>query len=162
MGELVIQIRPAQPHEAEALFLVQRSSALAGFAHIFDPVEHPFPDAAERARWTAQINSPHIDVLVAESDDAPVGVAVVEADNLERLFVAPERWGMGVGSLLHDAVIELVRQKGRTRCQLWVLTENSQARAFYEKRGWKLDGRTRHAHFPPFPPAVGYTLDLAE
>lgn len=160
MSRAAIQIRRAQPNEAEALFQVQRSSALAGFAHIFDPAEHPFPDDAEQDRWSDYVASPSITVLVAESDSVPVGVAVVDGETLERLFVAPERWGSDIGSLLHDAAIRHVREQGGTQCQLWVLSENQQARRFYERRGWKLDGRTRQAHFPPFPPAVGYTIKL--
>lgn len=154
-------VRSARPDEAEALFRLQRSSALAGFAHIFDPVEHPFPEEAERARWSDYVHSPDTTVLVADAEGAPpIGVAVVIGETLERLFVAPEQWGLGVGTLLHDAVIKLVREHGRTQCQLWVLSENYQARGFYGRRGWKLDGRTRQAQFPPFPPAVGYTIKL--
>lgn len=162
MSRAVIEIRRAQPNEAEALFRVQRSSALAGFAHIFDPAKHPFPDDAERTRWSEHLTSPDITVLVAISDGAPVGVAVVDGDTLERLFVAPEQWGGGIGTLLLDAVVDLVREQGFTQCQLWVLRENREARTFYEKRGWKLDGRRRPSQFPPYPPAVGYTLDLEE
>lgn len=155
-----ISVRSAKPDEAEALFRLQRSSALAGFAHIFDPVQHPFPDEVERARWSAYVHSPDTTVLVADAEGAPIGVAVVAGETLERLFVAPEQWGSGVGTVLHDAVIKLVRDHGRTQCQLWVLSENHQARSFYERRGWKLDGRTRQAQFAPFPPAVGYTIKL--
>lgn len=153
-------VRPAQSDEAEALFRVQRASALAGFSHIFDAAEHPFPDDAERARWSSDLNSPEITVLVADLDGDLVGVAVIDGITLERLFVAPDQWGKGVGTLLHDEVVDLLRQQGRTRCELWVLEENHEARRFYENRGWKLDGRTRRAQFPPFPPSVGYTLTL--
>lgn len=97
-------------------------------------------------------------MLVAELDGNVGGVAVVDDTTLERLFVAPDQWGNGVGTLLHDEVVDLLRERGRTQCELWVLEENRQARNFYEKRGWKLDGRTRQARFPPFPPAMGYTL----
>lgn len=156
------RVRQARSDEVEDLFRLQRSSALAGFAHIFNPNEHPFPDEAERIRWSEYVGSPNVTVLVAESADVSVGVAVIDGGVLERLFVAPGQWGKGIGSLLHDAVVDFMRGKGWPESQLWVLEENHQARTFYEKRGWKLDGRTRLAHFPPYPPAVGYTLDLKE
>jgi hypothetical protein len=40
--------------------------------------------------------------------------------------------------------------------RLWTLTENHRARAFYEKRGWCLTGRTRVVPFPPYPLDVEY------
>jgi GNAT superfamily N-acetyltransferase len=160
MAEVSARIRTSRADEAEQLFTVQRSSALAAFAHIFDPIEHPFPDQAERNQWSTYLESAGTTVFVAEVNDAPVGVAVVTGETLERLFVVPERWGSGIGTLLHDAVLRLLSEQGGTQCALWVLTENHQARGFYERRGWKLDGRTRQAQFPPFPPAVGYTIEL--
>lgn len=159
---VAIEIRPAEADEAEVLFGVQRSSALAGFAHIFDQVQHPFPDEVERDKWASYVACTDIKVLVAEDEDEAVvvGVAVINGATLERLFVAPDRWGVGVGTRLHDAVLDMVRAEGNEECDLWVLSENTQARGFYENRGWRLDGRTRQAQFPPFPPAVGYTIDL--
>jgi ribosomal protein S18 acetylase RimI-like enzyme len=41
---------------------------------------------------------------------------------------------MGIGSRLHEAVIELMRSEGRPECRLWVLQENHPAREFYERR----------------------------
>jgi GNAT superfamily N-acetyltransferase len=107
------------------------------------------------------VNEPATSVLVAEWAGESVGVAVLEGDELARLFVVPERWGAGIGTLLHDAVMELLRSEGRPQCRLWVLEENLQARGFYERRGWRLDGRKRVSSFPPNPPGVGYTLELA-
>lgn len=40
------------------------------------------------------------------------------------------------------------------------LVENERGRRFNERRGWKADGRTRDAQFPPYPVALGYTLTL--
>jgi GNAT superfamily N-acetyltransferase len=107
------------------------------------------------------VSEPATSVLVAEWAGESVGVAVLEGDELVRLFVVPERWGSGVGTLLHDAVIDLVRSEGQLQCRLWVLEENHQAREFYERRGWRLDGRKRISAWLPNPPAVGYTLKLS-
>lgn len=160
IGQRNLTVRPARPHEAEVLFRLQRSSAVAAFAHIFDPAKYPFPDDVERARWTGYVTAEQTTVLVAEAESEPVGVAVVDGDEL-RLFVAPERWGAGIGTRLHDAIIELMHSQGRAQCRLWVVEENHQARSFYERRGWRPDGRTRISGFPPHPPAFGYTLELA-
>jgi len=41
-----------------------------------------------------------------------------------------------------------------------VLRDNTRARRFYERRGWRESGRTRVVPFPPNPLDVGYTLDF--
>ena len=76
------------------------------------------------------------------------------------LFVLPSHWGKGVAPLLLEAGVSLIKATGSKEAKLWTLEKNTRARAFYEKRGWKLDGRTRVAEFPPHPMDVGYALDL--
>ena len=44
--------------------------------------------------------------------------------------------------------------------RLWTLEANVRARAFYERRGWQLDGTTKTTRHPPHPVDVGYSLDL--
>jgi GNAT superfamily N-acetyltransferase len=89
-----------------------------------------------------------------------VGVAYVEGEWLNGLYVVPEQWGTGVAVMLHDRALELVRQLGAVRCHLWVLEENARARRFDERRGWRQNGETRVVPFPPNPLDVGYTLDF--
>jgi broad specificity phosphatase PhoE len=107
-------IRRARSDEAEVLFELQRSSALAGFAHIFDPVAHPFRDETERGRWMSFVTAAETSAFVAESNGDPVGVAVVSDGELVRLFVTPDRWRTGVGTVLHDAVVNFLESEGRT------------------------------------------------
>jgi GNAT superfamily N-acetyltransferase len=86
---------------------VQREASLAAFAHIFPPERYPFPDAAIRRSWDEVLASPDAVVLLAEDADGPAGVVSYFPDRglLERLFVAPRRWGTGVGSDLHDRAV---------------------------------------------------------
>ena len=155
-----VRIRKAGPADADSLFGVQRASALAGFAHIFPADKYPFPDDAERARWATLLESPDVSVLVAERAGQMGGLAVVNDEELVRFFLAPEWWGSGVADVLHDAALEIVRERGASTCRLWVLEENHRARRFYERSGWNLDGRRKLSLFPPFPPAVGYSRRL--
>jgi RimJ/RimL family protein N-acetyltransferase len=62
--------------------------------------------------------------------------------------------------MLHDRALEVVRGLGSMRCHLWVLEENARARRFYERHGWRENGRTRAVPYPPNPLDVGYTLDF--
>jgi RimJ/RimL family protein N-acetyltransferase len=76
---------------------------------------------------------------------------------LEGLYVIPERWGTGLAGELHDRAVEVVRELGSERCHLWVLEDNARARRFYERRGWREDGRTRVVEFPPNPLDIGHS-----
>ncbi|MFN2469880.1 MAG: N-acetyltransferase family protein [Gaiellaceae bacterium] len=155
-----MRIRPARPDHAETLFAIQRTTSLGAFAHIFPPDAHPFPDAEIRAVWVARLADPEVTTLVAEEEGHAVGYVAFRRESLDSLFVLPEAQGAGVGAALHDEVLERERQSGRGVCRLWVLEQNEQARRFYERRGWRPDGRTRIVPFPPQPTALGYSVEL--
>jgi GNAT superfamily N-acetyltransferase len=140
-------IRVATTDEAATLAAVQREASLAGFGHIFAPELHPYPDDAILERWRTFPGS----ILVAERDGRVVGVAAVEAEWLHGFYVLPELWGTGVADELHAAALD------RGVVTLWCLAENHRARRFYEKRGWRENGRTRVVEYPPHPIDVGYS-----
>jgi GNAT superfamily N-acetyltransferase len=95
------------------------------------------------------LDDPAAIVIAAVSGRSParqwLGVSAVllpgdgqgEAE-LRRLYVIPERWGEGIGSLLLDAVLQQAQRAGALTVRLWVLEGNEQARTFYERRGWRL------------------------
>ena len=60
---------------------------------------------------------------------------------------------------VEDGVADF-RELGSASCRLWVLEDNSRARRFYERRGWRENGDTRVVEFPPNPLDLGYSLDL--
>jgi diamine N-acetyltransferase len=159
-GPGVVRVRAARPDEVEALLGIQQAASVAGFRHIFPPARYPFPAAAVRARWRAALGTAEVCVLVAECDGLPVGVVEVAPERLDGLFVLPCAWGSGVADRLHDAAVQRLRGWGCGWCRLSVLEENQRARRFYERRGWRLDGRRTRTPFPPHPPMVGYTLSL--
>jgi len=55
---------------------------------------------------------------------------------LRRLHTAPAAWGLGIGSALHDFVLETLAGQGFSTAVLWVLEANERARSMYERRGW--------------------------
>jgi putative acetyltransferase len=152
---VTVTIRDSGPHEAETLFELQKEASLAGFPHVFPPELYQYPDGAIRARWR-EIGGR---VFVAERDGVPVGVAAVEAEWLNGLYVVPGEWGSGVADRLHDAAVEAIAA-GHDEAKLWCLEENHRARRFYARHGWVENGERRVVEYPPNPLDVGYSLAL--
>ena len=154
------EIRQARPEEAQSLATVQERASVAGLAHIFPPELYPYPRESVQARWIAAVGDAAARVLIARTDEAPVGAACVREGWLDGLYVVPELWGTGLADSLHDRALELVRGFGSDSCRLWVLEDNARARRFYERRGWRENGETRVVPYPPNPLDIGYTLDF--
>jgi tRNA dimethylallyltransferase len=153
-------LRRARPEDAEGAFQVQRAASLAALGHIYPPDRYAFPDAAVRERWEEAVTDASGDVLVAERGNRIVGVAAAKQGWLDGLYVLPDEWGNGVAGLLHDAALERLAAAGASSARLWVLEDNTRARRFYERRGWRQDGSERIVPFPPHPLDVGYTKEL--
>jgi GNAT superfamily N-acetyltransferase len=155
-----VTIRGARPDEAGTLLRIQREAAVGAFAHVFPPEQYPFPDDEVRANWERVLADPEIEVYVVESDGEPVGSVSVGNGFLRTLYVLPPHQGTGLGARLHDHALERLRALGYEAAKLWTLEGNDGARAFYERRGWRLNGETRVVEFPPHPLDVGYSRDL--
>jgi GNAT superfamily N-acetyltransferase len=134
---------------------LQKAASIAGVPHVFPPERYPYPDDAIRERWREMTGR----VFVAERDGVPVGVAAVEGEWLNGLYVHPDEWGTGAGDRLHDAAVEAIAA-AHDEARLWVLDENRRARRFYERHGWVVNGESRVVEYPPNPIDVGYSLAL--
>ena len=80
---------------------------------------------------------------------------------LGAMWVAPPWRGRGIAALLAGAVIGWARSQGCARVGLWVPADNVPARAFYQRQGFRPNGRVL-----PFPGAAHRSicemwLDLA-
>jgi GNAT superfamily N-acetyltransferase len=75
---------------------------------------------------------------VAEEDQSVVGFIGFYADEVDHLWVLPECHGRGIGS----ALLEVALDRARGPVHLWVFQENRSARAFYERRGFRLELET--------------------
>jgi GNAT superfamily N-acetyltransferase len=146
----------ATVEDAELCFGIARAAAVAGFQHVFPPGLYEFPDDAIRADWLSALADPDRETYISWEDDEAVGVVSVGNGVLQTLYVMPEFWSRGIGSALHDLALDRLRETSVQEARLWTLTENHRARAFYEKRGWALTGRTRVVPFPPHPIDVEY------
>ena len=151
-----LRIRAANRNDAELLLGIQRDACVAAFPHIFPPEKYPFPDEAVLERWQTALRDPAAEVVVAEVESSPVGLAAARPAWLDGLYVVPECWGTQVATRLHDHAVARLGALGHKRCHLWVLEDNRRARRFYERRGWELDSET------PNPIDVRYTRVLVD
>ncbi len=155
----MIRLRDGAPEDASSLVSLQKQVSVAAFAHVFPPELYPFPEEAVLADLEQRMAA-NLEVIVAEEGGSPVGWVAVSPRRLDQLYVSADRWGTGIGPLLHDAAVTRRRDAGDTALLLWTLEANARSRRFYERRGWTLDGRTRAVPYPPYPTDVGYSLYL--
>jgi len=137
--------------------VLKHDAGLAAWAHILPPevIETlGLPD-----RWAAAIDSsdPLVSMVVAERDGDVIGFAFTrpsadpdatdETGELDGFYVAPERWGLGVGRALLESAVATLRAAGFRDATLWTAVENHRPRRIYEVAGWGVDGADRRRTF---------------
>lgn len=128
-AEVLVRRVPATEH-VDTVTQIHAASAANAYRHIFPA---PFPYASARARW-ARFGG---EMLLAYHEDRPVDFLAADGDTVEALYVVPDAWGRGVGTVLLTAA--------PTTRRLWVLEGNRAGRTFYERRGWRWSGTARPA-----------------
>jgi GNAT superfamily N-acetyltransferase len=159
-------IEEATAGDVDALAALHLRAALEAYAHIF-PSGAPKPVADDLARaWARELASPAATVFVAREGGVVVGGVVASTDdrtrgmgNLRRLYVDPDRWGVGTGRALHDAAVACLTAARVRLPSLWVLEGNERARRMYERWGWRLVPGDRFEHTGVAVAEVRYTLD---
>jgi len=86
------------------------------------------------------------------------GRCVAGVGYVSHLYVHPDRWGRGVASGLLELAETAMREAGHDRAILWTPTD-APARGFYERCGWRPDGRERWSGELQLP-MVGYEKHL--
>ncbi|REK84657.1 GNAT family N-acetyltransferase [Streptomyces inhibens] len=119
-------------------------------------VEITSPDARARRReaWMRSIQSDATTVLCAVLEREIVGtlamgpplesaVDAAAVGQLYQIHVRPGCWGQGIGSQLHAAFVQFLRDASLDTGLLEVWERNTRARTFYTRHGWKPDGHPR-------------------
>ncbi len=117
-----VQLRPGVATDLASiadLFLASRAAAVPDMP----------PVTGDARAWVTGWDLAGREVWVAEDDTGLVGFASVEDSWLSELYVAPDRVGHGIGSVLLD-VVKSLRPDGFA---LWVFESNTPARAFYAR-----------------------------
>lgn len=107
------------------------------------------PPASERTETTVAMDGDRILAVCSfgprgEPKDPPAG-------EIYSLHVGPESLRRGIGRMLLDDALRRLSIRGFMSVYLWVLRDNTNARAFYEARGWSLTGEERNDDRSGFP-----------
>ena len=138
-----VTIRKATSEDAEAVANVWLSSFKATYPF---PPAHPDEDVR---RWIRDELVPREETFVAvEPDGAVVGFMTLRDDDLDQLYVRPDRFDRGIGSRF----IDLAKQLRPRGLSLYTFQVNDRARAFYERRGFRVaflgNGESNEEHQP--------------
>jgi chorismate mutase/GNAT superfamily N-acetyltransferase len=151
-SDVDLTVRPATAEDSDAVARLLVEAREAAFPAMPRPV-HP-PDDVRR--WMrSRLETPVAEVWVAEQDQAGgragarvVGLLLLEGDWLHSLYVAPDRTGQGIGTMLLD----LAKSLRPRRLGLWVFETNEGARRFYARHGFvevrRTDGSENEEHEP--------------
>lgn len=105
--------------------------------------------------WQEQLSNPEAgsQQLVAELNGKIIGWCTVgknsdedmssETGELYGIYIDPDYIGQGVGSQLMEVALNRLQKDGYEKATLWVLHSNIKTKKFYEKKGWKKEGRTK-------------------
>ncbi|WP_029137211.1 GNAT family N-acetyltransferase [Nakamurella lactea] len=80
------------------------------------------------------------DTLVGVGGNTIAGFVMVNANEVEQLYVAGDRRGTGVAAALLAAAEDLLSSRGFRQAWLAVIPENVRARRFYDRCGWRDEG----------------------
>jgi GNAT superfamily N-acetyltransferase len=164
------------PADVSAVTRLQVASWRAAYAGIIPAGYLAAMSAAEREqRHLARVNDPEprATYLLAERDGVIVGMANIgparDADldgdwtgEIRAMYADPAAWSTGVGAALMTASLEQLGSVGFRAVTLWVLEDNSRARAFYERWGFAPDGARQVIELGRPVPEIRYCLQLDE
>ncbi len=109
----------------------------------------------QEVRYLTEINSKNGIYLIAENAEGKI-VAVSNCDIEDKtdrhlhvytmgVSVLKEYWGRGIGYRMIEIMINMVREKGGEKIQLYVRSDNVRAVSLYIKLGFEIDGTLRKA-----------------
>ncbi|MDF1699623.1 MAG: GNAT family N-acetyltransferase [Planctomycetota bacterium] len=131
-----MEIRPYQARDFDETLLLWHTVCEATYtylpSHTLDEAEVYFRDVIVAG------NVLH----VATVDGRVIGLLALQADLLDRLYVAIDRQGEGVGS----ALLEHAREQSPTGLRLFTHQKNERACRFYERHGFTV---ARYGMSPP-------------
>ncbi len=148
MSGLVIDIRRAQPADAESLAGTYAASWQEAYGGIIPAVHLQRMIARRGAPWWFDAAKRRRNILVLGAGDKISGYATFgparmdvrkdgrpDAGEVQELYLAPEYQGLGLGSRLFKAACAALRRQKYNHVLVRVLEENARATGFYQGHG---------------------------
>lgn len=145
-GGPAVLLRRALPADAPALAEVW----LRSFAAALPTVRRAHGDDAVRG-WFAHLVT-GCETWGAFDGEHAVGLLVLDGDELDQLYLAPDRRGRGLG----DRLVTLAKERRPGGLALWTFQVNTPARRFYERHGFTETERTDGTRNEEREPDVRY------
>lgn len=139
-------IRPARSSDAGALATIEIESWREAYRGLLSASHLASLEVSTRTRWWAT-RIRNLDATsglhLGERGGDVVGfvsygpAARRAWGEVYAIYVRPSNWRAGYGRRLLDTALRALGRSGFTRVELWVLRDNTSARAFYEAMGWR-------------------------
>jgi GNAT superfamily N-acetyltransferase len=144
-----VELRDASSRDAAALTALNVASWRDAYADI---MPEAFLARIDVMAWEQRLRARFEDAaqftIVACSGRRPLGFVTAgpirdeppaRGGEVYALYVDPAQTGRGVGGVLLEAATTRLARSGFSQASLWVFTRNTEARRFYERRGWSLE-----------------------
>lgn len=144
MKTLSIDIRRAEPHDADAIAAVHDVAWRGAYAGIIPHRALNRMISRRGPRWWAHAIRRSATVLVMEIGGEVAGYATLgrnrarelkQQGEIYEIYLRPEYQGIGLGRRLFQAARETLTGHGFTGLVVWALEENAAALAFYAGAG---------------------------
>lgn len=157
MNDFTHFIRPATVDDAEAIAVNHILSWQAMYKDFIPESILQELSVPERTQqWWDLINQ-HVKVLVVQLAGKIVGFASICAfrdddreglnGEISAIYLHPGYWRLGLGTKLCLAALDELSRSGYETIYLWVLSDNLQARKFYESLGFQATDSTKMSEF---------------
>ena len=126
-----IEVRPMRDDEVDAVILLWRVTKKAAYPYL--PTEQAYT-LDDDTRFFRNVLLPNASsVWVATEGDRLLGYLAMQGSYIDRLYIHPDRQRQGAGT----ALLAKARGLSPLGLELHTHVQNTQARAFYEKHGFK-------------------------
>ncbi len=126
-----IKIRPYQPADSDAINILWRISREVSLPEFQLRKGHFFYE--DIAYFHAHVLAQNQVWVALGDNETRLGFMAMQDDFIDQLYIHPDHWRKGIGQQLLDHA----RQCSPRRLWLYTLQINTNARAFYEKNGFK-------------------------
>lgn len=166
-------IRPGTPEDVESVESVRITTWKSAYRGIMpdgylDALSvDPGIVAQRRNGLTAALADGRAPLFVGELDGSIVGFVNlgrsrdqdIPGGEIFAIYVLPEAQSLGLGLALMNMAVDRLRADGHTELGLWVATDNTPSRRFYERFGLKPSGRVA-SHDEPVVEETHYRMSL--